>query len=293
VIRLAVIPALQSAGWRVADPRETQPGTRFFDEIARAIRSSDLVIAELSRMNQNVLYELGLAHGWGKDTVVLSQRLERIPFDVASRYHVLVYSDEEPSVTAIRGRLEHLFSEIERAPRSLADPAIDRIVDLNSTLAVELLSEQASAIQLTQYLSSLLSTLNQVSPLPDATFQEVRTGSLGAWISTEIGSLVSLIEKIIFFLPEWRRRDVERVRIEAETELLQAQARLTRAQADEVRRESDRRDAALLLKVIQKSRSLGPMRLTLADRLQIETDDDGIVTVGPSPALPERRHKNT
>lgn len=58
VIRASVRPALERVGWRISDPRETQPGTGFFDSIARSLRESDLVIADLSRMNSNVAYEL-------------------------------------------------------------------------------------------------------------------------------------------------------------------------------------------------------------------------------------------
>ncbi len=57
------------------------PG-RISDQILEAIQNADLVIADLTGNNPNVMYELGYAHALKKPAVILNQTIEESPFDV-------------------------------------------------------------------------------------------------------------------------------------------------------------------------------------------------------------------
>jgi hypothetical protein len=58
----------------------TQTG-RITSQIIAAISNADVIIADITRTNANVLYELGRAHSEGKPTIVLNQ-FRTSPFDV-------------------------------------------------------------------------------------------------------------------------------------------------------------------------------------------------------------------
>lgn len=65
------------------------------EDIRRLIIESQTVIADLSGMNSNVMYELGFAHGRGKKTVLVSSDpLKDLPFDIRSQ-RVLSYQRNE------------------------------------------------------------------------------------------------------------------------------------------------------------------------------------------------------
>lgn len=49
-------------------------------DIWKAICEARLVIADLTRVNPNVMYELGMAHTVGKETILIYQKEEEIPF---------------------------------------------------------------------------------------------------------------------------------------------------------------------------------------------------------------------
>jgi hypothetical protein len=60
------------------------PGN-IMNQVWKDIRRSDVVLADLTGMNPNVFYELGLAHALGKDTILIKQiDADAVPFDVQS-----------------------------------------------------------------------------------------------------------------------------------------------------------------------------------------------------------------
>lgn len=60
---------------------EKQPGS-IIGQIWQRIRSSDVVVADLTSHNPNVMYELGVAHALGKPSIIIMQRGHERPFDL-------------------------------------------------------------------------------------------------------------------------------------------------------------------------------------------------------------------
>jgi nucleoside 2-deoxyribosyltransferase len=63
-----------------------------YEQIIASIESSDFIIADLSGMNPNVLYELGYAHASKKIVIQITQ--DHLPFDVAG-FRTLFYNNNE------------------------------------------------------------------------------------------------------------------------------------------------------------------------------------------------------
>ena len=60
-------------------------------DIVEGIYQADIVIADLTGLNPNVFYELGLAHAMNKKVIIISQDLDELPFDIKS-YRAIEYS---------------------------------------------------------------------------------------------------------------------------------------------------------------------------------------------------------
>ena len=95
--------------FRVDEDRRTRG---VMDKVATFIRDAELVVAEISTLNPNVMYELGLAHSMDKETVVLWHRYRaegnKPPFDL-NRYSLIYYTDDDFNAvvsTAIRAALK-------------------------------------------------------------------------------------------------------------------------------------------------------------------------------------------
>lgn len=66
-----------------------------FSHILRLLVRARLVVANIDGRNPNVLYELGLAHGLGKQTILVARKPEDVPFDVRAKRLVLYGSAAE------------------------------------------------------------------------------------------------------------------------------------------------------------------------------------------------------
>src|SRR5262249_39087160 len=71
-----------------------EPG-QITQQIKEAIRSAHVVIADITHVNPNVMWELGYADGLGKTIVILNQDTQSSPFDMVDRRQVAYH----PSLT--------------------------------------------------------------------------------------------------------------------------------------------------------------------------------------------------
>lgn len=79
------------------------------DDVANLIDRSAVVIFDCSGKNANVFYELGLAHAWGKEVIIITNDPADIPFDLRHIRYFL-YKNEQLNLlsTALSVRLREL-----------------------------------------------------------------------------------------------------------------------------------------------------------------------------------------
>ncbi len=94
--RAIIKPAIEEANMQCLRADEIFGATEIVKDIWKAIRRSEIVIAELTTRNPNVMYELGLSHAIGKPVIMLSQSIDDVPFDLRS-IRCLLYDTIEPN----------------------------------------------------------------------------------------------------------------------------------------------------------------------------------------------------
>ena len=72
-------------------------------DIVAAIRSAEVVIADITGRNPNVFYELGIAHTFGRRVVLPTQDVRDIPFDIQRFRHVIYGTDQAGLIALERG----------------------------------------------------------------------------------------------------------------------------------------------------------------------------------------------
>jgi hypothetical protein len=86
-------------------------GSIIMEDIWSSINQARLLIAEMSKRNANVFYELGIAHTLGKEVILISQSKEDIPFDL-THHRVLIYSDNKPGYEKLEKELPKMINRI-------------------------------------------------------------------------------------------------------------------------------------------------------------------------------------
>jgi len=68
------------------------------EDIWDSICQAKLIIADVTQRNPNVFYELGICHTLGKDTIVLTQDRDDVPFDIQGRRYLLYAAEDHASL---------------------------------------------------------------------------------------------------------------------------------------------------------------------------------------------------
>jgi hypothetical protein len=109
-----IAKALQQCGLH-AQRADEMFGRNVLQDIWRGIASARLVVADISVPNENVFYELGIAHTVGKPTILITQRIDRIPFDLRTE-RMIVYSDDHPGYQKLAAELPKHVNTILEEP---------------------------------------------------------------------------------------------------------------------------------------------------------------------------------
>ena len=66
---------------------------------------ADLIVADLTGQNANVFYEMGFAHALNKDTILLTQTIGDVPFDLRQR-RLVEYAPDKAGQRALRRAID-------------------------------------------------------------------------------------------------------------------------------------------------------------------------------------------
>lgn len=117
LLDLTIAPVLNDIGFALnVAHRMPHPGS-ITTQIIASILTSDLVIANLTDLNPNVMYELALRHASSLPMVTIAQKGTPIPFDVAD-FRVLFYEGRQDELIAFRKTLAVAVEQIGHATRT-------------------------------------------------------------------------------------------------------------------------------------------------------------------------------
>lgn len=149
-------PALRTAGYRATradDVQETGAVTR---DVIKRLAEADLVVADLSDLNPNVFYELGIRHALcGSGTIMMldQARTQGLPFDVMP-YRTILYASDVAGIAKLRSELQTLASGVSARSTDHRDSPVH---DAVSMLPVDVLASAAGKVD--QAMAEQLATL--------------------------------------------------------------------------------------------------------------------------------------
>jgi hypothetical protein len=100
-----LVSTLEEVGYTVSRADSFFDQENIMSTVIRCIAESDLIVAELTKTNPNVYYELGIAHALRKNVILITKYLNTLPFDLRS-YRIIEYSTEFDKVDDFKSQLE-------------------------------------------------------------------------------------------------------------------------------------------------------------------------------------------
>lgn len=111
IIDQAIIPAIGDEFEIKVAHREYEIGS-INDRVIRNVYNADLVIANLTGLNPNVMFELGVRYSCGKATVVIAEIDTKLPFDITDE-NTLFYINDPSGAAELRDKLEEFVKRID------------------------------------------------------------------------------------------------------------------------------------------------------------------------------------
>ena len=122
---------LSEAGYNVMRADDILNQRNILEDIIQSIINSELIVADLSKANPNVYYELGLAHAYEKNVILLAQEIMEVPFDLRS-YRVITYSTHFAQMNNARQEIKNLIGGVRTGEVKFGSPVTDFGVSVSS-----------------------------------------------------------------------------------------------------------------------------------------------------------------
>ena len=109
----AIKPACDSTGFSCFRADYPMKAGNIIEHTIDLVFEADVVIADLSLLNTNVFYELGVAHALEKVTVMICENGTQLPFNVTT-YRVIFYHRDFHGVEQVlRSTLEQILNNVD------------------------------------------------------------------------------------------------------------------------------------------------------------------------------------
>ena len=157
VIEAAITPALGEKYEIVVAHKIYEPGS-ITKQIISEIYNSELVIANITNRNPNVMYELALRHAIGKPVITIAEKGTSLPADIVTERTIFYYNDAKGVLELIED-LKKAESEIDLSKTS--GPIVEVLRDISHD-AIVLQNIKQTDIDDFQPLEYIIDRLNRI-----------------------------------------------------------------------------------------------------------------------------------
>lgn len=145
-------PAIESCHLQARRADSIYRPSPILHDIWDFINDSELVIADITGRNPNVMYELGLAHAIAKPAIIITNNINDVPFDLKA-LRILVYNTNKPSwAIDLKNSIIKSIHEIKSSP---TDAILPTFLKVATNKREEVSEIKKDLIDIKQYLYRL------------------------------------------------------------------------------------------------------------------------------------------
>lgn len=160
VNKSVIEPILEEYGYKMNVSHESYNSGSVKSEIIKSIYESDLVIANLTYQNPNVLYEVAIRHCAGKPIIHIAEDVKLLPFDI-NDHRTFEYSNDMKGTIELSEKIKIAISEIEKNPDGENNPV------LNSLRITKVIDIPENTVSFDKLLPEILSSIKSLSEKVD------------------------------------------------------------------------------------------------------------------------------
>lgn len=139
-------PVFGQAGYDLIRSDKMKDPGQITDAIFRSISESDVCLADLSFLNPNVMYELGVRHCFRLPTIQIKSESTPNPFDTKNQRTIDFDLESDESLTALAGEVKDQLDWIERNPGNVSNPLTSAIGRFQSDFDAERTAKSLAAL---------------------------------------------------------------------------------------------------------------------------------------------------
>lgn len=127
LIRSVLKPVLKEHGFNALPAYEIDANGSITKQIIQHIVNDELVIANLTGLNPNVMYELAIRHSFKKKVITMAELGTKLPFDITDQ-RTIFYEDSLIGSEIVKPSLEKAIIEVLKNEVS-SNPIIDSVYE--------------------------------------------------------------------------------------------------------------------------------------------------------------------
>lgn len=121
VYQHVIRPAFQEFYLTCSRADERRDLSEILADIIQGIDEADIILAELTGQNPNVMYELALAHAMNKPTIMICRGVDDVPFDLMV-FRVILYEETAKGLAYLQSQLRGIVTAFNMGQLTFANP---------------------------------------------------------------------------------------------------------------------------------------------------------------------------
>ncbi|MEO1700176.1 MAG: hypothetical protein AAFU73_23020 [Planctomycetota bacterium] len=179
IVEICLNPILEGRGIRARAAHQTDRPDQITPHVMRDVVNARVVVADLTRHNPNVMYELGVRHSFGGPFILIAESGTSLPFDVNDSL-VHFYRDDPKGLLELRDSLRPAMVRCIDQPESVESPVLQAIETASARERLSRVSseEKPLALALSRIedgLAALRSRVEEIAPAQRKSHPGTRT----------------------------------------------------------------------------------------------------------------------